>query len=32
VRQQRMNLYVLRFEGLPAPMERRLHALSVNAR
>jgi hypothetical protein len=31
VRQQRMNVYVLRFENLPAPMERRLHALSINA-
>ena len=32
VRQQRLNVYVLRFEQLPGPMERRLHALWVNAR
>jgi len=30
--QQRLNVYVLRFEGLPEPMERRLHALAINAR
>ena len=32
VRQQRLNVYALRFEHLPAPMERRLHAIAVNAR
>jgi hypothetical protein len=32
VRQQRLNVYALRFEGLPAPMERRLHAIAVNGR
>jgi hypothetical protein len=31
-RQQRLNVYALRFEGLPSPMERRLHALAINAR
>jgi hypothetical protein len=30
--QQRLNVYVLRFERLPEPMIRRLHALAVNAR
>jgi hypothetical protein len=30
--QQRLNVYALRFEGLPAPMVRRLHALAINAR
>jgi hypothetical protein len=30
VRQQRLNVYALRFEGLPAPMERRLHAIAIN--
>lgn len=30
--QQRLNVYVLRFEDLPEPMIRRLHALAVNAR
>ncbi len=30
--QQRLNVYVLRFEQLPEPMGRRLHALAVNAR
>jgi hypothetical protein len=30
--QQRLNVYVLRFEHLPEPMVRRLHALAVNAR
>lgn len=32
LRQQRLNIYVLRFEHLPAPMVRRLHALAVNSR
>ena len=32
VREQRLNVYALRFEGLPAPMERRLHAIAVNGR
>jgi hypothetical protein len=32
VRQQRLNVYALRFEDLPEPMARRLHALAVNAR
>jgi hypothetical protein len=32
LRQQRLNVYVLRFEHLPAPMVRRLHALAVNSR
>ena len=32
VRQQRLNVYALRFEGLPAPMERRLHAIAINGR
>ncbi len=32
LRQERMNVYVLRFEGLPEPMTRRLHALAINAR
>jgi len=31
LRQERMHVYVLRFEGLPEPMTRRLHALAVNA-
>lgn len=30
--QQRLNVYILRFEPLPEPMARRLHALAVNAR
>jgi hypothetical protein len=30
--QQRLNVYALRFEGLPEPMQRRLHALAINAR
>lgn len=30
--QQRLNVYALRFEGLPDPMVRRLRALAVNAR
>ncbi len=32
LRQQRLNVYVLRFERLPEPMSRRLHALAVNGR
>ena len=32
LRQQRARIYVLRFEHLPEPMSRRLHALAVNAR
>jgi hypothetical protein len=32
LRQQRSHVYVLRFERLPEPMSRRLHALAVNAR
>jgi len=32
VRQQRLNVYSLRFEHLPAPMQRRLHAIAVNNR
>jgi hypothetical protein len=32
LRQQRLNVYVLRFERLPQPMIRRLHALAVNSR
>jgi hypothetical protein len=32
VGQQRLNVYALRFERLPEPMARRLHALAVNAR
>jgi len=31
VGQDRANVYVLRFEGLPEPMTRCLHALAVNA-
>jgi PilZ domain len=30
--QQRLNVYMLRFEHLPEPMVRRLHALAVNSR
>lgn len=30
--QQRLNVYVLRFERLPEPMVKRLHALAINAR
>jgi hypothetical protein len=30
--QQRLNVYMLRFEHLPEPMIRRLHALAVNSR
>jgi len=29
--QERANVYALRFEGLPEPMTRCLHALAVNA-
>ncbi len=29
--QERSNVYTLRFEGLPEPMTRCLHALAVNA-
>ncbi len=32
LRQERPHVYSLRFEGLPEPMMRRLHALAVNAR
>jgi PilZ domain-containing protein len=32
LRQQRHNVYVLRFEQLPAPMVNRLHALAINRR
>jgi PilZ domain-containing protein len=32
LRQQRLNVYVLRFEELPEPMVRRLHALAINSR
>lgn len=32
LRQERMHVYALRFEGLPEPMTRRLHALAINAR
>ena len=32
VRQERLNVYALRFEELPEPMSRRLHALAVNGR
>src|SRR4051812_39959772 len=32
IRQQRLNVYALRFEGLPPPMERRLHAIAINGR
>jgi len=31
LRQERLNGYALRFEGLPEPMARCLHALAVNA-
>lgn len=31
VGQERANVYALRFEGLPEPMTRCLHALAVNA-
>jgi hypothetical protein len=32
LRAERANVYALRFEGLPEPMARRLHALAINAR
>jgi PilZ domain len=32
LRQERPNVYVLRFERLPEPVVRRLHALAINAR
>ncbi len=32
LRQERMNRYVLRFERLPEPMSRRLHALAITSR
>ena len=32
IRQERPHVYSLRFEGLPEPMVRRLHALAINAR
>jgi hypothetical protein len=32
VRIERSNVYALRFEGLPEPMVRRLHALAITAR
>jgi hypothetical protein len=31
LRQERLNVYALGFEGLPEPMTRALHALAVNA-
>jgi hypothetical protein len=30
LRQERLNVYALRFEGLPDPMTRHLHALAIN--
>jgi len=30
--EERPNVYAMRFEGLPEPMTRRLHALAINAR
>ncbi len=30
--EERPHVYALRFEGLPEPMVRRLHALAINAR
>ena len=30
--QERPHVYSLRFEGLPEPMTRRLHALAINSR
>jgi len=30
--EERPHVYALRFEGLPVPMVRRLHALAINAR
>ena len=32
LRHQRAHVYVLRFEHLPEPMSRRLHALAINSR
>ena len=32
IRQELPHVYSLRFEGLPEPMIRRLHALAINAR
>lgn len=32
ISQERPHVYSLRFEGLPEPMTRRLHALAINAR
>jgi hypothetical protein len=32
LRQQRLHVYVLRFERLPEPMSRRLHALAITGR
>lgn len=32
IRQERPHVYSLRFEGLPEPMTRRLHALAINSR
>ncbi len=32
IAEQRPHVYSLRFEGLPEPMIRRLHALAINAR
>lgn len=31
LRHERLNVYALRFEGLPEPMARCLHALAINA-
>ena len=30
--EERPHVYALRFEGLPEPMLRRLHALAINSR
>jgi hypothetical protein len=32
ISEERPHVYALRFEGLPEPMIRRLHALAINAR
>ena len=32
LRQERLSVYVLRFERLPEPMTQRLHALAINSR
>ena len=32
IRQERPHVYSLRFEGLPEPMVRRLHALAITSR